>query len=114
MAGSAARRELGGTPARVIDLASRRDDGELRALLRRSVIPGAVRIAFTREPDYFAAQALAGAEDVTVVSRHDGRLTGHRALQCKQPLPQRQRAARGLPRRVARAAGDAGVAPPVA
>jgi len=76
MAGSAARRELSGTPARVIDLASRRDDRELRALLRRSVIPGAVRIAFTREPDYFAAQALAGAEDVTVVSRHDGRLTG--------------------------------------
>jgi hypothetical protein len=44
--------------------------------MRESVIPGAVRVAFTREPDYFAADGLAGAEDVTVVARREGRVVG--------------------------------------
>jgi hypothetical protein len=39
-------------------------------------MPGAVRIAFTREPDYFAGTGLAGAEDVTIVARHAGRVVG--------------------------------------
>lgn len=52
------------------------DEAGLRRLLRSSVIPGAVRIAFTREPDYFAADGLAGAEDVTVVSRQASEVTG--------------------------------------
>jgi hypothetical protein len=45
-------------------------------MLRTSVIPGAVRVAFTREPDYFAADGLAGGEDTTVVARRDGRVIG--------------------------------------
>jgi hypothetical protein len=44
--------------------------------MREAVLPGRVRVAFTREPDYFAADGLAGAEDVTVVSRSKGRVTG--------------------------------------
>jgi hypothetical protein len=74
VAGRTATGELSTTAPPV--LANRGDDGELRALLRRSVIPGAVRVAFTREPDYFAGEGLAGAEDITVVTRRDGRLVG--------------------------------------
>lgn len=48
------------------------DDAEVRALLRRSVIPGAVRVAFTREPDYFLGEGLAGSSDVTIVARRGG------------------------------------------
>ena len=44
--------------------------------MRESVIPGAVRVAFTREPDYFAADGLAGAEDVTVVARRENQVIG--------------------------------------
>lgn len=57
-------------------LASTDDDADVRALLRRMVMPGAVSIAFTREPDYFAGEGLAGAHDRTIVHRHDGRLEG--------------------------------------
>ena len=35
------------------------DDAALRALLRASVVPGAVRVAFTREPRYAAGEGLA-------------------------------------------------------
>jgi hypothetical protein len=44
--------------------------------MRRSVMPGAVRIAFTREPDYFASDGLAGADDVTVVARRGEAVVG--------------------------------------
>ena len=59
-----------------ISVASRGDEACLRQLMRESVIPGRVRVAFTREPDYFAADGLAGAEDVTVVSRWKDQVTG--------------------------------------
>jgi hypothetical protein len=39
-------------------------------------MPGSVRVAFTREPDYFAADGLAGAHDVTVVARSNGEVSG--------------------------------------
>jgi hypothetical protein len=44
--------------------------------MRQSVMPGAVRVAFTREPDYFAADGLAGGADVTIVARRDGGVIG--------------------------------------
>jgi len=59
-----------------VTVAEHEDDAELRALLRQSVMPGSVRVALTREPDYFAADGLAGADDVTLVSRRDGRVVG--------------------------------------
>ena len=52
------------------------DDVHLRRMLRASVMPGRVRVAFTREPDFFAADGMAGAQDVTVVARRDGRVIG--------------------------------------
>jgi hypothetical protein len=39
-------------------------------------MPGAVRVALTREPNFFAADGLAGADDVTLVSRAGGRIVG--------------------------------------
>ncbi len=45
------------------------DDADIRALLRQSVMPGAVHVAFTREPDYFAGEQLAGADDATLIHR---------------------------------------------
>ena len=59
-----------------VAVAERDDDAGLRRLMRESVIPGPVRVAFTREPDYFAADGLGGAEDVTVVARWKNRVTG--------------------------------------
>ncbi len=59
-----------------VAVAEPEDDAGLRRLMREAVLPGRVRVAFTREPDYFAADGLAGAEDVTVVSRSKGRVTG--------------------------------------
>ncbi|MEQ1692617.1 MAG: hypothetical protein ABMA00_15110 [Gemmatimonas sp.] len=80
MARNLAAREL--TPPRSVGtldgfaLATPDDDAELRALLHRVVIPGAVRVAFTREPDYFAGEGLAGATDRTLLHRADGRVNG--------------------------------------
>jgi hypothetical protein len=76
VAGNVACRELGEAAISEFRLASRFDDGDMRMLLRRSVMPGPVRVAFTREPDYFAAEGLAGAEDFAVVARPAGHFAG--------------------------------------
>lgn len=80
MAGAVAHRELTALAPRdaavTIALADRRDDADLRRLLREAVMPGAVSVALTREPDYFAAEGLAGADDFTVVARGSGSLLG--------------------------------------
>jgi hypothetical protein len=76
VAGTAALRELKAEPATVFAFAEPDDDAELRALLRRSVIPGAIRVAFTREPDYFDGEGLAGNDDVTLVARRGGGIVG--------------------------------------
>jgi hypothetical protein len=55
-------------------LATDADDAELRALLRRSVVPGAVRVAFTREPRYRDGEALCGAVERTIIARADAQL----------------------------------------
>ena len=51
------------THATGVALATPADEADVRALLRNTVMPGAVRVAFTREPDYFAGEGLAGAVD---------------------------------------------------
>jgi len=67
---------LGVPQLRGVALATPADDAEMRALLRRSEMRAVVRVAFTREPDYFAGAGLAGAVDHTVVHRSEGRLDG--------------------------------------
>ena len=59
-----------------VTIAGPADERELRSLLRTSVMPGAVRVALTREPDFFAGDGLAGADDVTLVARRKGRVVG--------------------------------------
>lgn len=77
MAGNPALRELtGARQGAFVDVAGAGDGAGLRALLRQGVMPGTVRLAMTREPDFFAADGLAGAEDVTVVARQDGAVSG--------------------------------------
>lgn len=52
------------------------DDAALRALLRRSVVPGAVRLAFTREPSYALGEGIAGGRDHLVVARRGAAIVG--------------------------------------
>ena len=74
MAGNTAERELtaGGAAALTFSVAAPADDAEIRALLRASVTPGSVRVAFTRDPSYALGAELGGAVDHTIVARtHD-------------------------------------------
>jgi hypothetical protein len=76
MDGDAAPGELTGAPEVTVGLARPEDEAGIRAVLRASQLPGPVRVAFTREPRFDAGARLAGAEDVTVVARREGRVVG--------------------------------------
>jgi hypothetical protein len=52
-----------------IELASPCDDAEIRALLRRIVIPGAIQVTFEREPGFFDSCALHGGLCQVVIGR---------------------------------------------
>ncbi len=51
------------------ELAEEADDAELCALLRRTPMDGEVRVAFCREPSFFAAAAVEGDDHATLVCR---------------------------------------------
>lgn len=76
MRDGAASRARADTAADGFALATPPDDAALRALLRHTVMPGAVRVAFTREPSYFAGEGLGGATDYTLAHRTEGALDG--------------------------------------
>jgi hypothetical protein len=80
VAGTPASGELTTGPAAAAEggfsIASHADDAGLRAMLRQSPTPGAVCVAFTREPSYARAEGLAGAVDTTLVHRTGGTLDG--------------------------------------
>jgi hypothetical protein len=59
-----------------IRLAERRDDPRLRELLRDSAMPGWVRVAYAREPDFFASLAVDGRFSQVVAGEKDGRIRG--------------------------------------
>lgn len=61
-----------------INLATPADDGQLRALLAATPMNGSISLAFAREPSYFAASEVDGAEtQVGVVRQRDsGRIVG--------------------------------------
>lgn len=59
-----------------LDWARPRDDAGIRALLRRSVVPGSVRVAFTREPSDAAGAGVAGSTELTLVARHRDDIAG--------------------------------------
>jgi hypothetical protein len=61
-----------------ITLAERRDDSELRALLRENPMKGSMHVTFEREPDYFAACGIRGGTYQVGVGRdlESGRIVG--------------------------------------
>jgi hypothetical protein len=52
-----------------VELATEADDAALRALLAGMPMPGAVRVAFGREPSYFGALGVVGRRHLVVVAR---------------------------------------------
>lgn len=74
---NAASRELNkvsGPGALEFSWATRADDSEIRGLLDRIPMEGAVRLGFTREPSFFACPDPAGTGERTLLARLDGRL----------------------------------------
>jgi len=77
------------------EVASPADEPALRAFSRRVDMPGAVRLAFERESDYFGALCVEGRQSEVLVYRETktGRIraTGHRSIKPVfvngQPLP---------------------------
>ena len=61
-----------------IEVADRADDGELRRVLASTPMPGAVTVAFQREPSFFDAAAVDGAFRQTVIARdcRESRIAG--------------------------------------
>ncbi len=52
-----------------IDLANAGDDAELRRLLRDNAMPGAISVAFHREPSFFRAVGIEGDSQQVIVGR---------------------------------------------
>jgi hypothetical protein len=72
-----ASRQLNGSPAAArpdFTWATPDDDAEIRGLLGRVPMDGAVRMGFTREPSYFAYPDPAGTDERTLLARLNGRL----------------------------------------
>ncbi len=59
-----------------IRLADQRDDPRLREMLRASPMPGWVRLACAREPDFFAALSVEGRFTQVIVAEENGRIQG--------------------------------------
>jgi hypothetical protein len=57
-------------------LATRADDAQIRAVLRRNIMPGAIELAFAHEPSFFDAIEVAGRDPQVVVGEQDGQLVG--------------------------------------
>jgi len=58
------------------ELATARDDGELRGLLHDTPMGGPIRLLFLREPSYLEAAGVQGEEVQVIVARVDGKITG--------------------------------------
>ena len=54
------------------DIAGPEDDAAIRRLLRDGPMPGKIALSLQREPSFFAAAGIEGAEHQTVVARRDG------------------------------------------
>lgn len=63
-------------PSVSFDLAQESDDASLRSVLRRTPMAGSVRVAFLREPSYFAGEAIQGPFVQTLVARRRGEIVG--------------------------------------
>jgi len=59
-----------------IRLATREDDAQVRAVLRRNVMPGAMELAFTHEPSFFDAIDVEGYDPRVIAGEEDGQVVG--------------------------------------
>ncbi|HYS52341.1 MAG TPA: hypothetical protein VER58_01090 [Thermoanaerobaculia bacterium] len=59
-----------------VEFAAPSDDAAIRALLQRQAMPGRVRIAFAREPNFARGCAVTGDEYKIVVARAQGEIVG--------------------------------------
>ncbi len=57
-------------------LADHDDDSGIRAVFRRNVMPGSMSLAFTHEPNFFAAIEVEGYSQQVMVVENDGELAG--------------------------------------
>ncbi len=57
-------------------LATRADDAQLRGLMRRTVVPGHISMAYTREPDFFGAYDCMGEDAQVIVAEAGDRIVG--------------------------------------
>jgi hypothetical protein len=57
------------------ELASERDDADLRRLLRENPIPGSISLSFEREPCYFDASLVEGPFHQTIIARESDSAT---------------------------------------
>jgi hypothetical protein len=76
------------------EVATPAHDEALRRLLRENPMRGAVSLSFEREPSYFAAAAVEGADHRTIVATEDGRVV------CAGSVSSRMRYVNGEPMRV--------------
>ncbi|MEO7297193.1 MAG: hypothetical protein ABI042_01305 [Verrucomicrobiota bacterium] len=76
------------------ELATQRDDAEIRRLLRENPMPGKISISLEREPDYFTDANLPGETKQTIIARENGRVV------CVGNCAIRQRFVNGESRRV--------------
>jgi hypothetical protein len=69
----------------VVDLAAKEDDRGIRDLLARESLPGRIRVAFTREPDFVSGCAVTGDDCRVLVARTaDGHVVG---VACRSTRP---------------------------
>lgn len=72
------------TPATLIRLAGSEDEAQLRELLRGGAMPGWIRLAFGREPDFFHGAAVQGRACQVLAALREGRVT---AMGCRAVKP---------------------------
>jgi len=96
MAGALSDLKLIGQPKRQSDFgfASKRDEVEIRRLLRESPMRGGISLSLEREPDYFADTGVPGEVKQTILAHENGHIA------CMGSCTVRHRFVNGLPRRV--------------
>jgi hypothetical protein len=60
----------------IFRLAGKSDDNQLRKLMRDTIVPGHIRMAYTREPDFFKAHRDIDDNTQIIVADDDGQIAG--------------------------------------
>lgn len=60
----------------IFRLADRSDDAQLRQLMRETIVPGHIRMTYTREPDFFKAYEHSDEDAQVIVAEKNGEIVG--------------------------------------